>query len=193
MFRSLRYLAGVRVNKCKDITVNFRVNRVLSRRLSTASRPSSRMPTLFSVNLPRSPVPRVSTLTLAHGQTRTMAVPSHTDILHVAEPTIFTVYMHTCPPLGLSDHGTCVARGLACYRALATLLGLASRVERGRCSQNARTRAEKSRQRRKKGAAALVVVVFGRRTREGRGQTLSVRVRVHQVYLCAAPSRGEGS
>lgn len=142
---------------------------------------------LFHVCLP---------LTLAHGKTRTMAIPSHTDILYVVEPTIFTVYMHTCPPLGLSDHGTCVPRGLACYRALATLLGLASRVERGRCSQNARTRAEKSRQRRKKGAAALVVVVvvvFGTRTREGRGQTLSVRVRVHQVYLCAAPSRGEGS
>ena len=27
----------------------------------------------------------------------------------------------------------------------------------------------------------------------GGGIRLSVRVRVHQVYLCAAPSRGEGS
>lgn len=32
--RSLGLSPGVRVNKCKDITVNFRVNRILSRRLS---------------------------------------------------------------------------------------------------------------------------------------------------------------
>lgn len=44
--RLARLSACVRVNKCKDITVNFRVNRVLSRRLSAASRPSSRMPAL---------------------------------------------------------------------------------------------------------------------------------------------------
>lgn len=122
-----RLSAGVRVNKCKDITVNFRVNRVLSRRLSAVSRPSSRMPALSqceSAAVASSTCVRLVFLALANARgtrkaTDTRAGPR----IRAQDPYnpigTCTAHAHTCPLRGPSSliAGTCVPRGLACYRA----------------------------------------------------------------------------
>ena len=129
-----------RVNKCKDITVNFRVNRVLSRRLSAASRPSSRMPGSFQCESAAvAPVftcvlPLQGSHTHTHTHTHTYAQRPY-----LRARMFLSARCRTCgsvhgarTPVHLwvfpsFDHGTCVPCGLACYRALATLLELASR------------------------------------------------------------------
>lgn len=116
-----RLSAGVRVNKCKDITVNFRVNRVLSRRLSAVSRPSSRMPALSqceSAAVASSTCVRLVFLALATARKATdTRAPVHPTDTAPTRPC--TAHAHTCPLRGPSSliAGTCVPRGLACYRA----------------------------------------------------------------------------